>query len=64
MQIMLLFPSSDSSTMFAARAFLALACLVSPALGAAYSQTDSYQGSDFLSGFAHQAIADPTHGRV
>ncbi|EJF56125.1 endo-beta-glucanase [Dichomitus squalens LYAD-421 SS1] len=50
--------------MSATRALLTLACLVAPALGATYAQTDSYQGSDFLSGFTHEAIADPTHGRV
>ncbi|THH27536.1 hypothetical protein EUX98_g6654 [Antrodiella citrinella] len=33
-------------------------------LGATFSQTDSHQGTDFLSSFSHQAIADPTHGRV
>ncbi|TBU22209.1 endo-1,3(4)-beta-glucanase-like protein [Dichomitus squalens] len=50
--------------MFATCAYLALlTCLVAPALGTTYSQTDSFQGSDFLSGFIHQAIADPTHGR-
>ena len=56
---------SRFETMFSAPPFLVLlSCLLTPALGATYSQTDSYQGSDFLSGFVHQAIADPTHGRV
>lgn len=32
--------------------------------GATYSQTDSHQGDGFLKSFSHQAIADPTHGRV
>ena len=50
--------------MFAAPAFLVLACVAAAALGATYSQTDSYQGTDFLSGFTHEAIADPTNGRV
>ena len=34
------------------------------AMGATYGQTDSISGSGFLSAFSHQAIADPTHGRV
>ncbi|KAI0790474.1 laminarinase [Abortiporus biennis] len=32
--------------------------------GKAYSQTDSHTGTGFLKSFAHEAIADPTHGRV
>ncbi|KAJ8489562.1 hypothetical protein ONZ51_g2842 [Trametes cubensis] len=50
--------------MFTSRTFVALACFVTAAFGATYSQTDSHQGSDFLQSFTHQAIADPTHGRV
>lgn len=50
--------------MFAARAFLTLACIVAPALGATYGLVDNFVGSSFLSGFQHQAIGDPTHGRV
>ena len=34
------------------------------ALGATYSQTDSHTGTGFLKSFSHQAISDPTHGRV
>ena len=33
-------------------------------LGATYHQTDSHQGIGFLKSFSHQAISDPTHGRV
>jgi hypothetical protein len=29
-----------------------------------YVLTDNYIGYDFLLGFEHQAIPDPTHGRV
>ncbi|KAM5532954.1 hypothetical protein V8D89_013372 [Ganoderma adspersum] len=45
-------------------ALLSLACLVSSVLGTTWKQSDSYVGSQFLSGFDHMAIADPTHGRV
>ncbi|KAK0202504.1 endo-beta-glucanase [Desarmillaria ectypa] len=38
--------------------------LVSPVFGASYQQTDSFVGSQFYSGFSHQAIYDPTNGRV
>lgn len=34
------------------------------ALAATYQLTDNHVGEDFLSSFIHQAIADPTHGRV
>ncbi|KAK0501620.1 endo-beta-glucanase [Armillaria luteobubalina] len=40
------------------------ASLVSPAVGVSYSQSDSYVGSEFNSGFSYQAISDPTNGRV
>jgi hypothetical protein len=29
-----------------------------------YSLVDNYIGAGFLSGFIHENIADPTHGRV
>ncbi|GJJ06564.1 hypothetical protein Clacol_000757 [Clathrus columnatus] len=38
--------------------------LVAIVNGATYSLSDNIVGSDFLSTFTHQAIADPTHGRV
>ena len=50
--------------MFSTGALLSLACLVSSALATTWKQSDSYVGSQFLSGFDHMAIADPTHGRV
>ena len=33
-------------------------------LGATYRLQDNYVGASFLTGFDHQAIPDPTHGRV
>ena len=41
-----------------------LSYLVLSVRGATYGQVDSFSGKDFLSGFVHQAIPDPTHGRV
>lgn len=40
--------------------------LLSPSLVSAglYLLSDTYVGADFLHGFEHQAIEDPTHGRV
>ena len=38
--------------------------LVPVVLSATYSVSDTFIGADFLTGFQHQAIADPTHGRV
>lgn len=55
---------SKLPTMASLRALLLLATLVVPTLGATYNLVDTYQGAGFLSGFTHQAIADPTHGRV
>lgn len=45
-------------------AVLAQACFVATVLAATYTQSDSFSGSSFLSGFTHQAIPDPTNGRV
>ncbi len=42
----------------------AVSALVSSALGATYPKKDTFVGKDFLTGFSHEAIADPTHGRV
>ena len=50
--------------MLALRIVLGLTAIAVPVLGATYSISESYQGSDFLNGFHHQAISDPTHGRV
>ena len=33
-------------------------------LAATYHLSDNHVGADFLSTFTHEAIADPTHGRV
>ncbi|GJE92266.1 glycoside hydrolase family 16 protein [Phanerochaete sordida] len=44
--------------------FVVLASCLSRALGATYALTDNYVGSTFLSTWVHEAIADPTHGRV
>ncbi|KAI0757797.1 laminarinase [Daedaleopsis nitida] len=41
-----------------------LSYLVLSVRGATYSQVDTFSGQSFLSGFVHQAIPDPTHGRV
>ncbi|KAK0232388.1 2 beta-glucan [Armillaria nabsnona] len=38
--------------------------LAPPVFGAVYRQSDSFIGSQFYSGFSHQAISDPTNGRV
>ncbi|KAH9927491.1 2 beta-glucan [Epithele typhae] len=45
-------------------ALFALSTLVSSVLGATYPLKDKFVGEDFFTGFSHQAIADPTHGRV
>ncbi|KAF8590994.1 glycoside hydrolase family 16 protein [Ramaria rubella] len=45
-------------------ATLVLGLFVTACNAATYSRTDSISGTDFLSEFSHQAIADPTHGRV
>lgn len=42
----------------------AVSALVSSALGATYPKKDTFVGKGFLTGFSHEAIADPTHGRV
>ncbi|KAI1785726.1 endo-beta-glucanase [Ganoderma leucocontextum] len=50
--------------MFSAGALLSLAFLLTSVLGRTWKQCDSYVGKEFLSGFNHLTIADPTHGRV
>ncbi|KAI0341217.1 endo-beta-glucanase [Trametopsis cervina] len=49
------------STTFAA---LVACSLLPSALAATYGLTDNHVGADFLNTFTHEAIADPTHGRV
>ncbi|KAG8730200.1 hypothetical protein FRC12_020421, partial [Ceratobasidium sp. 428] len=47
--------------------FFSLAAVVataSLAQAASYKVTDTFIGSSFLSNFVHEAMADPTHGRV
>lgn len=39
-------------------------CLLPGAIAATYSLSDNYVGTSFLSAFTHEAIADPTDGRV
>ncbi|KAJ3531983.1 hypothetical protein NM688_g7492 [Phlebia brevispora] len=41
-----------------------LVALLPNALAIQYSIDDSYVGTDFLSAFVHEAIDDPSHGRV
>ncbi|GJE87869.1 glycoside hydrolase family 16 protein [Phanerochaete sordida] len=49
---------------FAALASLVAAALAPSAYAATYHLSDNWVGSAFLSAFTHEAIADPTHGRV
>ncbi|KZT38118.1 family 16 hypothetical endo-1,3(4)-beta-glucanase from glycoside hydrolase [Sistotremastrum suecicum HHB10207 ss-3] len=44
--------------------FVPLFALLGSVRAATYKLQDNYVGSNFLTGFTHQAIADPTHGRV
>ncbi|TFK51078.1 putative laminarinase [Heliocybe sulcata] len=44
--------------------FLVPVLLASSALGATYTLSDTHVGSDFLTSFVHEAIPDPTSGRV
>ena len=47
------------------RSYLALlAAFLPAAFASTYSLADTYVGTDFLSKFTHEAINDPTHGRV
>lgn len=41
-----------------------LPSLIATVRAATYSLSDNIVGTDFLSAFTHEAIADPTHGRV
>jgi hypothetical protein len=43
---------------------LAALALAPSALAGSYKLTDNYSGTDFLQGFSHQNIVDPTQGRV
>ncbi|KAL4250119.1 Glycoside hydrolase family 16 protein [Abortiporus biennis] len=50
--------------MMSVKFFLLLSSIFSTAFCATYTLSDNYVGSNFLSTFTHEAIADPTHGRV
>ncbi|KAG8697450.1 hypothetical protein FRC09_007865 [Ceratobasidium sp. 395] len=56
-------PISTYITMFALSLAAATAA-ASLAQAATYSVSDTFIGSSFLTGFSHESIADPTHGRV
>ncbi|TCD62940.1 hypothetical protein EIP91_006203 [Steccherinum ochraceum] len=43
---------------------VAAASLAPTAFAEVFSLTDNHVGKDFLTAFTHEAIADPTHGRV
>ena len=55
------FKMIHSTARFAVSA-LALAAPLARAAG--WGIIDTYVGPSFLTGFTHEAIADPTHGRV
>jgi hypothetical protein len=48
----------------AATAALTFALAAPLARATQYSLVDNFVGTGFLSGFTHEAIADPTQGRV
>ena len=50
--------------MFAATSLLILASLSTTVLAGQWHLADSHVGKDFLDAFVHQAIKDPTAGRV
>ena len=56
-------PLPPNPTMFAL-SFAAAAVAATLAHAKSYAVTDTFIGSSFLTNFDHQAIADPTHGRV
>lgn len=43
---------------------VALFAFLTPAFAGVYVRSDNWKGADFLEAFTHEAIADPTHGRV
>ena len=58
-------PSENTGNMRFAPLVTFIACsLLQTAFAGTYSLSDTFVGSSFLTGFDHQAIADPTHGRV
>ncbi|KAG8960023.1 hypothetical protein FRC03_007136 [Tulasnella sp. 419] len=44
--------------------FVTLASLTPSVMAATYGVSDTFIGRGFLDGFVHEAITDPTHGRV
>ncbi|KAH9913698.1 endo-beta-glucanase [Epithele typhae] len=50
--------------MLSMRVLLSLLAFASSSRAAFYTISDSYKGTDFLTGFIHENITDPTHGRV
>ena len=56
--------SLASLAMRSTAVLLTVTSLAASALAATYSLRDSFVGHSFLSGFSHEAIDDPTHGRV
>ena len=50
--------------MFYLQAWVTLSLHIASVLAASYTLSDNFVGSGFLSGFEHEAIADPTNGRV
>ena len=45
-------------------AFFSITSLLSLVSATTYTLSDNFVGTGFLSGFTHEAISDPTHGRV
>lgn len=50
--------------MYRLAGILAAVALTPGALSATYQISDTFIGTSFLDGFSHEAISDPTHGRV
>ncbi|KAG8960026.1 hypothetical protein FRC03_007139 [Tulasnella sp. 419] len=44
--------------------FVGLVSVATSVHAATYAVSDTFIGTGFLNGFTHEAIADPTHGRV
>lgn len=56
--------TSSLSKMHLLAPFVLLSLRVACAFAASYSLRDNFIGTGFLSGFEHEAIPDPTNGRV
>lgn len=58
-------PHSPLNGILANMLYLAfLAAALPSAFAATYSLSDTFQGNSFLTQWSHEAISDPTHGRV